>query len=129
MKFDVKSSKLIYEVRDLGHDNEKERWMHEQLYRTKEGTYFLHFEGGPKSRYGLRVGFYKNIGRSGNYKMEEKDIKIWKGVSDLFQKDYPESYIIIDWEKEEDESIIEESKFSDDDLISVGELDEDEIPF
>lgn len=75
--------------------------MHEQLYRTKDGTYFLHFEGGPKSRYGLRVGFYKNIGRSGNYKMEE----------------------------EEDESIIEESEFLDDDLIPVGDLEEDEIPF
>ena len=57
MKFDVKNSKLVYEVRDLGHDNDKERWMHEQLYRTKEGTYFIHFEGGAESRYGIKVGY------------------------------------------------------------------------
>ena len=130
MKFDVKNSKLVYEVRDLGHDNDKERWMHEQLYRRKSGTYFLHFEGGPKSRYGIRVGFYKDIGRSGNYKMEEEDIEIWKRVSDLYKQDYPESYIIIDWEKEEDESVMkEESQLSDDDLIPMGEISEDELPF
>ena len=62
--------------------------------------------------------------------MEEEDIEIWKRVSDLYKKDYPESYIIIDWEKEEDESVMkEESQFSDDDLIPMGEISEDELPF
>lgn len=128
MKFDVKNSKLVYEVRDLG--SERERWMHEQLYRTKEGTYFIHFEGGAESRYGIRVGYLKNKGRSGNYAMNEEEVELWKSVSDLFKKDYPRSYIIIDWEKEEDESVMEEeSQFSDDNLIPMGQIDEDELPF
>ena len=127
MKFDIKNSKLVYEVRDLG--EEKEKWMHEQLYRRKDGTYFLHFEGGAKSRYGIRVGYFKNKGRSGNYSMDEEEIRSWKGVSDLFKKDYPRSYIIIDWEKEEDESIMEENQLFDDDLIPMGEISEDELPF
>jgi len=68
--------------------------MHEQLYRTKEGTYFIHFEGGAESRYGIRVGCFKDKGRSVNYSMNE-----------------------------------EESQFSEDYLISAGEIGEDELPF
>jgi len=128
MKFDIKNSKLVYEVIDLG--DEKEKWMHEQLYRTKEGTYFIHFEGGAKSRYGIRVGYLKDKGRSGNYTMNEDEVSLWKRVSDLFKKDYPRNYIIIDWEKEEDESVMEEeNELWKDDLISAGKIGEDELPF
>lgn len=62
--------------------------------------------------------------------MNEEEVRLWKGVYDLFKKDYPRNYIIIDWEKEEDESIMEEeSQLSDDDLIPMGEISEDELPF
>lgn len=89
MKFDIKNSKLVYEVRYLGN---KKRWMHEQLYRTKEGTYFIYFEGGAESRYGIRVGCFKDKGRSGNYSMNEEEISLWKGVSALFKKEYPRNW-------------------------------------
>ena len=45
MKFDLKKSKLLFEMRFkvLG---SKETYTYEMLYKRKDGKYFIHFEGG-----------------------------------------------------------------------------------
>lgn len=44
------------------------------------------------------------------------------------QKRYPEEYMFIDWEKEEDEAIIDEIQ-ANNELIIMGVLSEGELPF
>lgn len=52
----------------------------------------------------------------------------WKAFGMKSQKRYPEEYMFIDWEKEEDEAIIDEIK-ANNELIIMGVLSEGELPF
>lgn len=100
MEFDIKKSRLVYEVRDCGTRDNKERWVDEQLYKTEDGKYFIHFKGGSGCRYTVRLGFRNGKGRSGNFTIEEDEIKRWKSLSNIRKKDYPDRYIIINWGEE-----------------------------
>ena len=107
MKFNLNKSKLIYQVR-YNTPLSKEGYTYEMLYRTEEGKYFIHFEGGKCSEYAVKVGMFDYRGRSGEYEINKCDLDIWKQTALSNSKRKPERYMVIDWEKEEDESILEQ---------------------
>ena len=128
MKFDLKKSKLLFEVRYkvLG---SKESYTYEMLYKRTDGKYFIHFEGGKYSDYSVKVGFCDFSPRSGNYFINKYEIDLWKRVALEMQKKNPVEYMVIDWEKEEKESIIDDMKINDNYMVSMGKLSEAELPF
>lgn len=128
MKFDLKNSKLLFEVRYTVPRN-KEIYTYEMLYKTKDDKYFMHFEGGKYSEYAVKIGMNDYKPRSGNYFIDEYDIDVWKRVSEKMKKAYPNQYMIIDWEKEEEERILEEKKQNDDFIMEISRLSEAELPF
>ena len=128
MKFDLKNSKLLFEVRYTV-PGDKESYTYEMLYKTKDDKCFIHFEGGKYSEYAVKIGFNDYKARSGNYFVDKYDIDIWKSISEKMQKTHPNKYMIIDWEKEEEEIILEEKKQNDDFIMEISRLSEAELPF
>ena len=98
-------------------------------YRRKDGKYFIHFEGGKYSEYSVKIGYNDFVARSGNYFIHKMDLKRWKESSLRLQKNNPIEYMVIDWEKEEDESILNEIKLNDEYIMAMGKLSESELPF
>lgn len=45
------------------------------------------------------------------------------------QKAHPNKYMIIDWEKEEEESIMDEIKLNEEYMMEMGALAQGELPF
>lgn len=127
MKFDLKKSKLLFEVR-YRNKNYKDIYTYERLYKRSDGKYFIHFDGGKYSEYGMRIGYNDSVARSGNYFIDEIDMDSWKALGMRSQKKHPEEYMFIDWEKEENESIFEEIKHNNQ-LMMMGGLPEGELPF
>ncbi|MDU6543060.1 MAG: hypothetical protein E6519_15715 [Clostridium sp.] len=128
MKFNLEQSKLLYEVR-YKVPGDKESYTYEMLYRNKDGKYFMHFEGGKYSEYAVKIGMHDYKPRSGNYFIDRGDIGVWKVVSQKMQEERPNKYMIIDWEKEEQERILEEKKQNDDFIMEISRLSEAELPF
>ncbi|WP_195979972.1 hypothetical protein [Clostridium butyricum] len=127
MKFDLKNSKLLFEVR-FRNKNYKDIYTYEMLYKRNDGKYFIHFDGGKYSEYRMKIGYNDTVGRSGNYFINPIDMESWKAFGVRNQKKYPEEYMFIDWEKEEDEATIDEIK-DNNKLIIMGALTESEMPF
>ena len=127
MKFDLKNSKLLFEVR-FRNKNYKDIYTYEMLYKRNDGKYFIHFDGGKYSEYAVKIGYYDFVARSGNFFMEKININSWKESALRCKKKWPEEYMFIDWEKEEDEAIIDEIK-DNNKLMIMGALTESELPF
>ena len=117
MRFNLETSKLVYEVRYQREDSE-ESYTFEQLYRDIQGRYFIHFEGGKYSAYSVKTGYCNYAGRNGNYYINIDESDVWKRVSEIMKQRYPDRYEIIDWEKEENEY-----------LVWMGMIAEEELPF
>lgn len=128
MKFDLKNSKLLFEVR-YTIPGDKENYTYEMLYKTKDDKCFIHFEGGKYSEYVVKIGFNDYKARSGNYFVDKYGIDIWKSIVGKMQKTYPNKYMIIDWEKEEEEVILEDKKQNDNFIMEISRLSEAELPF
>ena len=128
MKFDLKNSKLLFEVRYTV-PGDKESYTYEMLYKTKDDKCFIHFEGGKYSEYAVKIGMHDYKPRSGNYFIDKHDIGVWKMVAKKMQKECSNKYMIIDWEKEEEERILEEKKQNDDFIMEISRLSEAELPF
>jgi hypothetical protein len=105
MRFNLETSKLLYEVRYQDKKIE-ELYTYEQLYKDINGRYFMHFIGSKYSQYGVKTGYSDSAGREGDFYIDTHDINIWKYVSNIMKENHPEEYLIIDWEKEERESLI-----------------------
>ena len=99
------------------------------LYRNKDGRYFIHFDGGKYSKYAVKIGMHDYKARSGNYFIDEYDIDVWKMVSQKMQEEHPNKYMVIDWEKEKEEKILEEKKQNDDFIMEISRLSDAELPF
>ena len=127
MKFELKKSKLLFEMRYKS-PNSKECYTYEMLYKTICGKYFIHFEAEKYSEYSVEIGMFDYMARSGNYWIDEVDINMWKEMSLRNCTNKPERYMVIDWEKEENESIFEEIKHNNQ-LMMMGTLPEGELPF
>ncbi|WP_460281819.1 hypothetical protein [Clostridium sp. CTA-5] len=105
MRFNLETSKLLYEVR-YRNLTSKENYTYEQLYRDKNGEYFMHFLGGKYSEYAVKTSYTGFVGRDGNYFITETEIDLWKRISKRMKEEYSNEYSIIDWEKEEKEAIV-----------------------
>ena len=105
MRFNLETSELLYEVKYLknGHPD---ICTYEYLYRDTLGRYFIHYDASKYSEYAVKVGFNDCAKRSGNYYIDEIDINVWKSVCNKQQKRYPLDYVITDWEKERNDSLI-----------------------
>ncbi|WP_294377093.1 hypothetical protein [uncultured Clostridium sp.] len=128
MKFNLKKSKLLFESRYKASGNDEE-YTYEMLYKNDEGKYFIHFEGGKYSEYSVKIGFCDYKPRCGNYFIEELFIDIWKNTVLSMQKQKPDEYFVIDWEKEEEEAMINEILHNEQYLMPVESIREDELPF
>ncbi len=117
MRFNLETSKLLYEVRYKDEEYE-ELYTYEQLFKDINEKYFIHFIGSEFSQYAVKTGYSEHIGREGNYYIDTDDIKMWKVVSNKMKEKHPEAYTIIDWVQEEKES-----------LIWMGQMSEEELPF
>lgn len=128
MKFDLKNSKLLFEVRfrDKKYDD---MYTYEMLYKRNDGKYFIHFVGSRYSPYAIKTGYYDSVGRSGNYFIEEIHIDSWKKSSLSCEQKWPEEYMVIDWEKEENEAVMDEIKLNEEFMMPMGELAQGELPF
>ncbi|MBN1060211.1 hypothetical protein [Clostridium botulinum] len=105
MKFNLDTSKLLYEVR-FQSLNSKENYTYEQLYKNINGEYFIHFIGGKYSEYAVKISYLDYKEREGSYYINKYDINLWKNTLLKMEEKFPNQYTIIDWEKEKDESII-----------------------
>ena len=105
MRFNLETSELLYEVK-YSKNGHPDIYTYEYLYRNTLGKYFIHYEGGRCSEYAVKVGFTDYAKRSGNYYINNTDISLWKHVSRKMAKRYPLDYIITDWEKERNDSLI-----------------------
>lgn len=128
MKFDLKNSKLLFEVR-FRNKNYKDIYTYEMLYKRNDGKYFIHFDGGKYSEYAVKIGYYDFVARSGNFFMEKININPWKESALSCKKKCPEEYMVIDWEKEEDEAITDEIKLNEEYMMTIGDLAESRLPF
>ena len=128
MKFDLKKSKLLFEVR-YKNKNYSDVYTYEMLYKREDGKYFINFEGGKFSPYAIKIGYSDFAPRSGNFFIDDIEIELWKSVACMKQKDYPKEYMVIDWEKEEEEAILDEIKLNDEYMMTMGNLSESELPF
>jgi hypothetical protein len=116
MRFNLKTSKLLYEVRYQDEEVE-ELYTYEQLFKDINGRYFIHFVGSKYSEYGVKTGYSNTIGREGDFYIDTHEINIWKAVSNIMKEKHPRSYTIIDWEQEEK------------DFLWMGQISEEELPF
>ncbi|MDU1601567.1 MAG: hypothetical protein E6845_01285 [Clostridium sp.] len=100
MKFNLKKSKLLFEVRYKNKDY-NDVYTYEMLYRRNDGKYFIN----------------------------DINLKVWKESSLELYKNNPIEYMVIDWEKEEEEAILDEIKLNDEYIMAMGKLSESELPF
>ncbi|MBN1065414.1 hypothetical protein [Clostridium botulinum] len=105
MRFNLETSKLLYEVRYRSLIS-KEGYTYEQLYRDVNGKYFIHFMGGKNSEYAVKTSYTDSVGRESNYFIEESKIDSWKRISNHMKEEYSNEFSIIDWQKEEEESLV-----------------------
>lgn len=117
MRFNLKTSKLLYEVRYQSKESE-DSYTYEQLFKDIDGKYFMHFIGSPFSKYGVKTGYSNYVGREGNFYIDTYEIDIWKKVSKHMSEEYPGEYLIIDWENEEKEA-----------LLWIEQIAEEKLPF
>lgn len=61
MRFNLETSKLLYEVRFQDEEFEG-MYTYEQLFKDINGKYFMHFIGGKHSQYSVKTG-YVNFSR------------------------------------------------------------------
>lgn len=115
MRFNLQTSKLLYEVR-YQNSNVSEDYTYEELYKDINGEYFIHFYGGKESKYAINE--IENIEIRGNYSIDIDSVDIFKAITRIFQEQYPKEFLVIDWESEEEES-----------LIWMSEILEEELPF
>ncbi|MBZ9692420.1 hypothetical protein [Clostridium sp. M14] len=105
MRFNLETSKLLYEVR-FQSLNSKENYTYEQLYKNMNGEYFIHFIGGKYSEYAVKISYLEYKEREGSYSINKYHINLWKNTLLKMQEKYPEEYTIIDWKKEKEDSIV-----------------------
>jgi hypothetical protein len=117
MRFNLETSKLLYEVRYQNKKSE-DLYTYEQLYKDINGQYFMHFIGSKYSEYGIKAGYNNCVGREGNYYIDKDHINIWKYISNKMKESHSDEYLIIDWEQEEKEG-----------LLWMGEISKEELPF
>lgn len=117
MRFDLETSKLLYEVRFQDKKYE-EIYTCEQLFRDSNGNYFMHFIGSKYSPYAIKTGYSESVGREGDFYMDIYDIDLWKRTSNTLFERRSDEYNIIDWEKEENEN-----------LIWMGHIAKEKLPF
>lgn len=117
MRFNLQTSKLLYEVR-YQNSNVSEDYTYEELYKDINGKYFIHFKGGKESKYAMKFDDIENIEVKGNYSIDIDSIDIFKAITRIFQEQYPKEFLVIDWASEEEES-----------LIWISEILEEELPF
>ena len=117
MRFNLETSKLLYEVRFQDKKYE-EIYTCEQLFKDANGMYFMHFIGSKYSPYAIKIGYSDSVGREGNYYIDTYQIESWKQVSNTMFERRSDEYTIIDWEKEENEN-----------LSWMGKIAEEKLPF
>jgi hypothetical protein len=117
MRFNLETSKLLYEVRYQNKKSE-DLYTYEQLYKDINGNYFIHFIGSEYSKYGVKTGYSTCIGRIGNFYVDIYELDLWKAVSKNMKESYPDEYIIIDWEQKEKEG-----------LLWMGQISKEELTF
>lgn len=119
MRFNLETSKLVYEVRFQDKECD-DIYTYEQLFRDITGRYFMHFIGSKYSKYSIKTGYSsgKSVGREGNFYMDTYEIELWKKVSDMMVEEYHDEYTIIDWEKDEKEA-----------LLWIEQIAEEKLPF
>jgi hypothetical protein len=117
MRFDLETSKLVYEVRF--HDKDcDDIYTYEQLFRDVSGKYFMHFIASKHTQYAIKTGYLESVGREGNFYIDTYEIDLWKRVSNTMFEKRSDEYTIIDWEKEENEN-----------LLWMGHIAEEKLPF
>ena len=117
MRFNLQTSKLLYEVR-YQNSNVSEDYTYEELYKDIDGEYFIHFQGGKESKYAMKFDDRESIEIKGNYSIDIDSIDVFKAITRIFQEQNPKEFLVIDWESEEEES-----------LIWINEISEEELPF
>lgn len=117
MRFNLETSKLLYEVRYQNKEFE-DAYTYEQLFKDISGKHFIHFVGSKFSKYGVKTSYSNYVGRTGNYYIDTYEIDLWKSVSKHMKDNYPDEYLIIDWVKEEKEN-----------LLWMGQISKEELPF
>ena len=117
MRFNLQTSKLLYEVR-YQNSNVSEDYTYEELYKDINGKYFIHFQGGKESKYAIAFDNRESIEIKGNYSINIDNVDIFKAITRIFQEQDPKEFLVIDWESEEEES-----------LIWISEISEEELPF
>lgn len=112
------SKTLIAEYYDLGRLEDFR--FKEKIYRIKDGSLIMEFDGKMNSLYGVRIGFCKCIARKGICSIKESEYKTWKEMRQNESNGY-----LIDWENEM--FAIMDKDFDDEELLKcVGEND---LPF
>ncbi len=62
--------------------------------------------GGKNSEYAIKTSYTDSVGREGNYFINNSEIDLWKRISNHMKEEYSHEFSIIDWEKEEEESLV-----------------------
>ncbi|GAA0078921.1 hypothetical protein UT300005_33000 [Clostridium sp. CTA-5] len=104
MRFNLETSKLLYEVR-YRNLTSKESYTYQQLYKDRYGKYFIHFIGGKYNESDIKTSYTGFVGREGNYFINERKIDLWKKIAKHIHEECQDECAIINWEKEEKESI------------------------
>lgn len=117
MRFNLQTSKLLYEVRHQSLTN-LEDYTYQQLYENINGDYFIHFERGKCSKDLININCIDSMARKDNYYVDGNDVEIWRHISKQMKEEYPKEFLIIDWQKEEREN-----------LIWMGRISEEDLPF
>lgn len=98
------SKKLIaefehYRKDDCWFDDADSKYI-EKVYKLKDDSIIIEFDGGCFSIYGIAITFNKYIGRKGVFEISKADYKNWKKVraNDVHGE-------LMDWENEMDEII------------------------
>lgn len=88
------------------------------MYKDIDGKYFIHFQGGKESKYAMKFDDRESIEVKGNYSIDIDNIDVFKSIIRIFQEQNTKEFLVIDWESEEEES-----------LIWINEISEEELPF
>ncbi|MDT2830274.1 hypothetical protein P7H62_03700 [Vagococcus carniphilus] len=65
--------------------------LHEQLYKSVKGAYFIAYEGGPLSRYGIDIGNRQVSSSKGIYLISEEEAKEFMAKhtdADKYEKEF-----------------------------------------
>ena len=115
MRFNLKTSKLLYEVRYQNKEHE-DIYTCEQLFKDITGKYFMHFIGSNYSQYAVKTGYSDSVGREGNFYIDTYEIDLWKEVSNRMIEKYHDEYTIIHWENDEKEGLVWMAHIAEEDL-------------